>query len=234
MKNNIIQTIVIAFALMMFILGGYLYSFGAGREGFTDVSGNAAAAPSPCPNLLVKRTNGIVLYNTQNPAVNPIVFQTMEEYIQYLEKQRAAGTICPILYLEEENNAQGQQVYRVRPTIDGTENGLPPTTYIPAEVLNSGAVMEYPHYEMSPYPSPYDSKVDAGAMYNGYDAMGLYIGRYTALDKIHDSKEQSATVSDNPMDTNWGGQQYSEEQIKSGAYDEYNIYKPTLAKVVRA
>lgn len=53
--------------------------------------------------------------------------------------------------------------------------------------------------------------------YPGYDPMNLYIGIKTPLDKQFNI-EESKNVSGNAMDTNWGGVNYSREQILSGAY----------------
>ena len=63
--------------------------------------------------------------------------------------------------------------------------------------------------------------------YTGFDPTSLYVGVYTDVDQIHDSTEKNP-ISDNPMDSNWGGVLYTEKQVRSGKYDENNIYKPLL------
>ena len=63
--------------------------------------------------------------------------------------------------------------------------------------------------------------------YPGFDPQGQYIGIYTNLDKTHDSTEQS-TVSDNPMDANWGGIQYTNQTVESGKYADRQVTKPML------
>jgi hypothetical protein len=56
---------------------------------------------------------------------NPIQFSSLDDYIQYLEIQRKSGINCPVLYLQQENNAQGQDVYRMRPSPFDLQGGLP-------------------------------------------------------------------------------------------------------------
>ena len=63
--------------------------------------------------------------------------------------------------------------------------------------------------------------------YTGFDPTSLYVGVYTDVDQVHDSTEKDP-ISDNPMDPNWGGVLYTEKQVRSGKYDENNIYKPLL------
>ena len=76
--------------------------------------------PEPnCPDMLIQKGAVLALYNTKQPIVegqNPIQFSSLDDYIQYLEIQRKSGINCPVLYLQQENNAQGQDVYRMRPS----------------------------------------------------------------------------------------------------------------------
>ena len=55
--------------------------------------------------------------------------------------------------------------------------------------------------------------------YPAYDPMNLYEGEYTPLDKMFHEKEKSEK-SDNPMDVNWGGMDYTNSVIDSGYYAE--------------
>jgi hypothetical protein len=61
--------------------------------------------------------------------------------------------------------------------------------------------------------------------YASFDPYGMDVGRYTVLDKIHDST-MSTGMSDNPYDPNWGGVMFTEQAISSGKYDDNNIRKP--------
>uniref|UniRef100_A0A6C0DQL3 Uncharacterized protein n=1 Tax=viral metagenome TaxID=1070528 RepID=A0A6C0DQL3_9ZZZZ len=241
-----------------------------------------------CPNLLLQRGSSILLYNTNMPLVdgmNPIKFDDLDGYIGYLEKQRAAGKICPVLFLRQESNTQGNDIYRLLPnpydnsttttTVSPTtpppltNPALAPVTIVPTTTMqpqtyisafttqtqeidpSSNAVpisSGYFNSGLSPYlpvqvtPTPTTNEerlvtnyIDAdrehppynNGNYSGFDPTNLHIGVYTNLDKIHDSTGD-VPISDNPMDPNWGGVLYTEEQVKSGKYNDYNIYKPML------
>jgi hypothetical protein len=83
--------------------------------------------PEDCPNLLIKRGNQLVLYNKNKPekeGENPIYFKNLDEYIYYMKVQRIQDNKhCPVLYLQEETTAQGEDVYRIRPGPFHTQGG---------------------------------------------------------------------------------------------------------------
>lgn len=68
-------------------------------------------------------------------------------------------------------------------------------------------------------------------MYAGFDPTSQYVGVFTNLDKIHQSTEFSE-LSENPMDSNWGGVLYTKQAVDSGKYDENLVvpygYNPEL------
>ena len=175
-----------------------------------------------CPNLLVRKGNSLLLYNTNMPIVenkNPLPFYNLDEYINYLEIQRKNGIICPVLFLQQENDVQGNNVYRVRPNPFDLEGGLPTTTTLYKDD-NKG--MPIPVIDAGRKNPPYNEN-----NYASFDPHGLHIGQYTNLDKIHDSTKLEGE-SDNPMDTNWGGIMHTQQMVDSGKYDENNITKPML------
>ncbi len=53
-----------------------------------------------------------------------------------------------------------------------------------------------------------------------YDQQNQYVGINTPLDKMFHEKGQ---VSANPMDTNWGGQKYTQSLIDKGLYQDNNV-----------
>ena len=199
------------FAILTFKTG----SQGGLTEGFTT---DDSLSDNSCPNLLIQRGNSLLLYNTRKPEDehNPIPFFNLDEYIVYVEEQRKKGIDCPVLFLQQENSAQGQDVYRMRPSPFDLQGGLPvmnntvdrrhPTMYI-------DATMENPPYNANGYP--------------GFDPHNQYEGIYTNLDVVHDSTRTKA-ISDNPMDPNWAGIQFTQQMIDSGKYEENNITNPVL------
>ena len=65
------------------------------RENFTS---------NNCPNLLLQDNEEIYLYNTKKkeiPGVNPLRFNNLEEYVEFLDWQRSQGIRCPILFLQK-------------------------------------------------------------------------------------------------------------------------------------
>lgn len=171
-----------------------------------------------CPDLLVQKGNVLMLYNTKQPieeGKNPIPFFNLDEYINYLEIQRKKGIRCPVLFLQQENNAQGKDVYRMRPTPFDLQGGLPPTIH-----EDHGAAVKIKDASR-------ESSIYNKNMYSGFDPTGQYVGVYTEVDQIHDSTSANK-ISDNPMDPNWAGVTYTQQMVDSGKYAENNVSRPIL------
>ena len=64
---------------------------------------------------------------------------------------------------------------------------------------------------------PYNSN-----MYSGFDPTSQYVGVFTNLDQIHQSTSYSE-LSENPMDSNWGGVLYTKNAVDSGKYNENQV-----------
>ena len=216
-----IRALFLVFLIVVFFLGMYV-SFPSEKktEGFS----TAKSEESSCPDLLVQKGNVLMLYNTSRPIVdgeNPIPFFTLDDYIQYLETQRKKGIVCPVLYLQQEYNTQGEGVYRMRPSPFDPQGGLPPM--ITATTTNFSVPEQITkHLDASRENAPYNA-----GNYAGFDPQGLYIGVYTDVDERHDSTKLNS-ISDNPMDSNWAGVNYTQQMVDSGKYAENNIHKPVL------
>ena len=168
-----------------------------------------------CPDMLIQKGTALALYNTQQPIVegqNPIQFNSLDDYIQYLEIQRKSGITCPVLYLQQESNTQGEDVYRMRPSPFDLQGGLPSQVQHPVTEIVDANRLNTP-YNKDNYP--------------GFDPQGQYIGIYTNIDQMHDSTEQEK-ISDNPMDANWGGIQYTNQTVEGGKYADRQVTKPLL------
>jgi hypothetical protein len=57
--------------------------------------------------------------------------------------------------------------------------------------------------------------------YPAYDQQNQYIGLETPLDKMF--HENTNKISPNPMDTNWGGIQYTQSLVDQGYYAADNV-----------
>lgn len=203
-------------------------SSNANQEGFEGGVGsedNANGIDTNCPNLLINRGDAIVLYNTRarsNPNAGQeagthvvAIFRDLDEYAEYVQKQQAAGNYCPVLYLRQETDAQGEDVYRMySPTVTpihvpiggpDAPSGPVPTMPGPIQSVPGWNVRhEPPFYIEGGLPAlptePVDTRnaiqvVDASREngifnqnnYPGYDPYGLYVGKVTNIDMIHHS-----------------------------------------------
>jgi hypothetical protein len=67
----------------------------------------------------------------------------------------------------------------------------------------------------------------------GFDPMNLHIGQYTTLDALHDSTYKGENLSDNPMDSNWGGVLYTKKSVDSGKYKKNEVAPPAANSIFR-
>jgi hypothetical protein len=153
-----------------------------------------------CPNLLMKKDDAYYLYNTNKahvPGVNPIRFNNLEEYTEFVDWLRSSGIRCPVLYLQQTYDTQGQRTYKMLPDPNEPNAGYPPIQ--PTEITKL-----------------FDAGHNKGSM-PGFDPMNQYIGLNTPLDKVFE-QERSQELSDNPMDPNWGGAEFSRQVVESSKY----------------
>jgi len=88
-------------------------------EYFTDVvSDFSDNSDNSCPNLLIKKGDKYYLQNTKKvvvPGVNPIAFNSLDEYEEFIKWQRSHNIKCPILFVEYAYNTQNHPVYFIQP-----------------------------------------------------------------------------------------------------------------------
>jgi hypothetical protein len=222
-KNNVIRTIVIVFLLLAFFAGAYVYSAIdlkkmisklEGMEDKDEEDKNKKPKADECPDTLVQSGKLLYLFNTkkeEKAGINPIVFNNLDEYGEYLAKQRQSGKSCPILFLQQETNTQGEDVFRIRPSpFSQQERALPMTSalFVPVNPDNAKTLKALDASRENGYNKN---------MYAGFDPYGLYVGKVTDIDKIHESTANDK-VSDNPMDPNWGGVLYTQSTVDNGKY----------------
>ena len=211
------MTLLTFLFILVFLIGLYFYAKGSEySEGFTD---NGLRQPS-CPNMLIQKGSRFYLYNSklaQVPGVNPIEFDNLEDYTEFLDWQHSQGIRCPVLFLQQTYDAQGNPVYKVRPSVSEQQGGLPPTYPGPPNpTLLVDATRNDPPYNTNSMPS--------------YDPTDFYVGTTTPLDKmnnnqnsIQDENMLYAGPSPNPMDTNWGGAEYTQSLVDKGYYSENEV-----------
>ena len=148
------------------------------------------AAPN-CPNLLIQKGTEIHLYNSNRariPGVNPIKFNNLDEYVEFMKWQRRMGIRCPVLYFQETYDAQNNLGYRMldNPILPngGMLTGLPPMPQSTDTLLYDANRLD-PPYNQGDFPA--------------FDSMDQYIGDNTPLDKMF----HQGFPSNNPMDAGY-------------------------------
>lgn len=190
------------------------------KEGLDNMNSNGLDPSKRCPDVLLQKGSKYYLYNSkiaQVPGVNPIEFNTLEDYSEFLDWQHSVGIRCPVLYVQNTYNAQGERVYKVRPSATEPQGGLPPVTAVSLPLkfneLLVDAGREDPPYNKNGYPP--------------YDQSSFYVGALTPLDTIKNSNA-NMLYSDSPMDPNWGGAKYTQALVDTGYYagNEVSLFVP--------
>jgi hypothetical protein len=190
--------------IIIFILGLYFTLTQSSKSVLEAFQGNQ------CPNVLIQKGKKLYLKNenlAEIPGVNPLVFDNLEEYVEYLKWQRKNKVNCPVLFLQESYDTQGNQVYQIRPDPLNLEGGLNSQLPLGTNPADSSKLIDAgrndPPYNKNSFPA--------------YDPMNLYQGEFTPLDKMyHETKNKK---SGNAMDPKWGGISYTNELVNSGYYE---------------
>jgi len=206
----------LAIIASVFVIGLYFtckYGEPEGFEGFEGISN----IRDRCPDVLIQKGSNYYLYNSKLakiPGVNPLEFKNLDDYVEFTEWQRSQGIRCPILYLQQSYDAQGNAVYKARPSPTNLQGGLQDVQMMPSGQIVTDPVQKLidagrndPPYNENSYPS--------------YDKDNQYIGLKTPLDKMYNENQDG--ISPNPMDANWGGRKYTQSLIDSGFYKDDNV-----------
>lgn len=212
---------IFIFLIIIFLYSKYIYKQ---YEGFS-------SSITRCPNLLIQKGSRFYLYNSrvaQVPGVNPIEFENLEDYTEFIDWQHSQNIRCPVLYLQETYDAQGKKVYKTRPSVSEPQGGLPPSIAFTGPITqeNISIKKNYPNPTLLVDASQDDPPYNKNS-YPAYDETSYYVGTTTPLDIMNIQQKQKA-VSANPMDENWGGADYTQSLIDKGYYkeNEVNIYIP--------
>ena len=153
-----------------------------------------------------------------------------------MEWQRSQGIKCPVLYVQQSYDAQGNEVFQQRPNPFDLQGGLgtePSTSFDDidfskldlGDATNSGVLGQPPSQETT-------LLFDAGRSdppynkghYPSFDPQNQYIGEFTPLDQMNVDAE-GLKYSADPMDPNWGGPEYSQELVHQGHYKDNEVYR---------
>ena len=227
------MTLLTYFFIIVFIIGLLFYAKCANPKYVEGLTNNTST--SRCPNLLIQKGSKIYLYNSklaQVPGVNPIEFDNLEDYVEFLDWQKSQGITCPVLYLQESYDTQGSSVYKVRPSITEPRGGLPPSITTSTSTYNSSSPslggaspinsgLEYPNPTLLVDATRNDPPYNKNS-YPAYDQTSYYVGKTTPLDAMNIIQENKS-VSPDAMDPNWGGAAYTQGLIDQGYYKENNV-----------
>lgn len=229
------MTLMTYLFILVFLIGLYFYAKGSDSKYSEGLTNNTSNGPR-CPNLLIQKGSRFYLYNSkvaQVPGVNPIEFENLEDYTEFLDWQKSQNIRCPVLYLQETYDAQGNRVYKSRPSVSEPQAGLPPSTTAPIGIASQvSPIMEsslepvgepaYPNPTLLVDATRNDPPYNQGS-YPAYDQTSYYIGTTTPLD-VMTMKQEQAPVSPDPMDPNWGGSDYTQGLVDKGYYKDNEVY----------
>ena len=236
------MTLTTLLFIIVFLLGIYFYAKGSDPKYSEGLTNNTTAGPR-CPNMLIQKGSRFYLYNSklaQVPGVNPVEFDNLEDYTEFLDWQRSQGIRCPVLYLQHSYDAQGNPVYKVRPSVSEPQGGLPPSTastpsmqgnmapsigssigdLIKEDSINT-KIMAPPNPKFLVDATRNDPPYNKNS-YPSFDQTSFYVGTTTPLDKIT-AKEENMLYSPNPMDDNWGGADFTQSLVDQGYYKDNEV-----------
>jgi len=184
-----------------------------------------------CPNLLIKQGKEIHLVNTKKaliPGVNPIKFESLEDYAQFVKYQKHLKINCPVLYYQETYDTQNNKGFRLHNNPLDVDGGLP--SHIAKEYnINNSAILaksgefintknlnRKPMYKIDntnhvKQVSPTDYTIDHKKFTSPMDPQSQNIGKKTHLDNIK--------MDTNPMSSNWKGHDSTDKAIDMGDFD---------------
>lgn len=201
--------------------------------------------PDACPNILMKVDTKYFLFNSKlarTPGINPIEFNTLEDYMDFLKWQQTVGIKCPVLHVHKIYDAQGNRVFKIMPSSTDTKGGLPPvpppyvaSTPPSTDTINKTTVPAAQETCGKPSPVTGQSKnmlsqlwsnlTDVPTTLTNAPELNSSSNRNEIVNKVNYPpellpcpEEKFKEFSDDPMDVNWGGEDYTEKSIKAGKY----------------
>jgi hypothetical protein len=204
------------FLLVVFLSGMYFYAKYSNPEILETLQNNTKPR---CPNLLIQFGSKFYLYNSnvkKVPGVNPIEFNNLEDYTDFLKWQKTVGIKCPVLYVQNTYDAQGNRVYKIRPSVTEPQGGLPPSVSNnsntnPVSNTNTTTIMKTMPDIMKTDDKP---KFDDIKKFNNIqypDDLAPKVPTFTTHD-------------DDPMNHNWGGKQHTEKSVSEGKYADREVF----------
>ena len=175
-----------------------------------------------CPDILLQKGIRYFLYNSKLamvPGVNPIEFQNLEDYTEFMEWQRSKGIRCPVLFLQYSYNAQGDAIYKGRPTnLQGGLSPAPPSTNVSPSYLN-----EIQHSDIQTEKQTQEQSINDLSSSSVLSNMNREESEQNE-GLLHSDSNINTGLSANAMDDNWGGVGFTQKLVDEGVYDENNVF----------
>tara|TARA_Y100000817_G_scaffold313992_1_gene311484 strand:+ start:774 stop:1400 length:627 start_codon:yes stop_codon:yes gene_type:complete len=188
------KTIKLAIIIMIFLLGAF-FTLNFTNKQFMETFVNEK---KNCFDLLIKKGTNIYLYNSgleYVPGINPIQFNNLEEYTEYVEWERAKGFNCPVLFLQHEYDSQNNSTYKLRPSPNNLEGGL----------------------------NIHAASTEAEKKLNLDDKIMAFNSILHDIEKNDDIQTLGKPrKTANAMDSNWGGTDYSRKMVADGHFTKHD------------
>jgi hypothetical protein len=213
--------------VFIFLLGLIYYS--NSTKVFENLSNNTEQKKPNnyrCPNMLIEKDGKILLFNSKLaavPGVNPVQFNSLEEYSEFIEWQKSQNINCPVLYLQYTTDTQNNDLFQIKPSIFENSGGLSSTKSNTLPGKTSEDYFEKNKMLDATLDSTPNSNIKFNTgMYSGFDQYNQNIGVNTPLDFLYNEKTPQ---SRNPMDPNWGGKEYTKKALDDGDYKGREVYR---------
>ena len=173
----------------------------------TELSSHKHYSDSNCYDLLIKKENKIYLYNSTAayvPGVNPIVFNNLNDYTQYMEWEKANGVKCPILTLEHTIDAQNNSKFNL----------------MPKKISDPNEIATFNGFNSSPAGKDIGAKPQNKRV-KKFNALANYYLSHS--DTEYKNTTLGGKQTANAMDTNWGGTEFSRKMVDDGHYTKHSV-----------
>jgi hypothetical protein len=204
------------FLLVIFLSGMYFYAKYSDPEILETLQNNTKQR---CPNLLIQFGSKFYLYNSnvkKVPGVNPIEFNNLEDYTDFLKWQSTVGIKCPVLYVQNTYDAQGNRVYKIRPSVTEPQGGLPPSVSNNSTTtsVNDTSLITKTMPDIMKTKSDDDKKMFDLKQFNNIQYPDYFAPKVPVFN----------TKDDDPMNHNWGGKAHTEKSVSEGKYAEREVF----------
>jgi len=208
------------FIIVCFALLGLYYYINSYKY-YETMENNSSISKPRCPNMLIEKDGAYYLYNTKLaivPGVNPIQFNNLEDYSEFIEWQNSQNINCPVLYLQYTTDTQNNELIQVKPSIFENQGGLPSVYRDPLTKDSENYIEENKILDATKDNNQEFNKNS----YHGIDVQNQDIGLDNPIDKMFNSGGKKSV---NPMDPNWGGKQYTEKAVENCEFKDRYVYK---------